>query len=158
MTVNYTTADGTATAGADYTATNGMLTFEPGDTTKTVAVPIIDDTVEDDGETFTLTLSDASGATLADAEAVGTINNTEDQTPVDRPYGLEAEDVGGDHHPDVAGPRLVPQLLLHDPAPPAGTGGDRARGLCGVHLDPEPDVRRPGRGSRGCCTCTRSRR
>ena len=79
VTVNYATADGTATANADYTPTSGTLTFPAGETTKTIAVPIADDTVEDDGETFTLTLSNASGATITDAEATGTILNTESQ-------------------------------------------------------------------------------
>ena len=77
VTVDYATADGTATAGSDYTATSGTLTFQPGDTTKTVSVPITDDTVDDGGETLTLTLSSASGADLDDSEATGTIQNTE---------------------------------------------------------------------------------
>ena len=81
VTVDYATADGTATAGADYTATSGTLTFQTGDTQKTISVLIIDDLVEDDGETLTLTLSNASGATLADAEATGTIHNTEITEP-----------------------------------------------------------------------------
>ena len=77
VTVDYETADGTAVAGSDYTATSGTLTFEPGDDAKTVRVPLIDDDVEDDGETFTLTLSNAAGATIADGMATGTILNTE---------------------------------------------------------------------------------
>ena len=77
VTVDYATADGTATAGDDYTGTSGTLTFTVGETTKTVSVPITDDTTEDDGETLTLTLSNASGAEIADAEATGTIRNTE---------------------------------------------------------------------------------
>ena len=82
--VAYATADGTATAGEDYTATSGTLTFAPGETEKTVAVTIIDDTVEDSGETFSLVLSDPSGAVLEDdAQAVGTILNTEDDHPDD---------------------------------------------------------------------------
>ena len=76
-TVDYATVDGTATAGADYTTTSGTLTFAPGETARTVSVPLIDDTVEDDGETFTLTLSNAVGAFLGDGEATGTILNTE---------------------------------------------------------------------------------
>ena len=79
--VDYATADGTATAGADYTATSGTLTFQTGDTEKTISVPIIDDLVEDDGETLTLTLSNASGATLADSVATGTIRNIEVTEP-----------------------------------------------------------------------------
>ena len=77
VTVHYATADGTATAPADYTSTSSTLTFEPGQTSRTVEVPIVDDDVEDDGETFTLVLSDPSSAVLADAEATGTIRNTE---------------------------------------------------------------------------------
>ena len=82
VTVDYATADGTATAGSDYTTTSGTLTFEPGDDAKTVQVPLIDDEVEDSGETFTLTLSNANGATIGDGEATGTILNTE-SPPVD---------------------------------------------------------------------------
>ena len=77
VTVDYATADGTATAGSDYTATSGTLTFQPGDTSKTVSVPITNDSLDDGGETLTLTLSGASGADLGDAEATGTIRNTE---------------------------------------------------------------------------------
>ena len=77
VTVDYATADGTATAGSDYTATSGTLTFQPGDTSKTVSVPITNDSLDDGGETLTLTLSGASGADLDDAEATGTIRNTE---------------------------------------------------------------------------------
>ena len=86
--VDYATADGTATAGADYTATSGTLTFVAGDTEKTIAVPIIDDTVDDGGETFTLTLGNASGATIADASATGTIRNREETSaPLTASFG-----------------------------------------------------------------------
>ena len=77
VTVDYATSDGTATSSMDYTSTSGALTFAAGETSKTVSVPITDDTVSDDGETFTLTLSNASGAEIADSEATGTIRNTE---------------------------------------------------------------------------------
>ena len=78
VTVDYATADGTATAGDDYDSTSGTLTFEAGETTKTVSVPITADTEDDGGETLTLTLSNASGAGLGDVEATGTILNTGD--------------------------------------------------------------------------------
>ena len=80
VTVDWTTVDGTAAAGEDYTAASGTLTFGPGQTSKTVSVVILDDTAEDSGETFTLQLGNASGATLADAEATGTISD--DESPV----------------------------------------------------------------------------
>ena len=81
VTVDYATANGTATAGEDYSAASGTLTFEPGDTTKTVSVQISDDAEDDDGETLTLSLSNASGADLGDAEATGTIRNSETPQP-----------------------------------------------------------------------------
>ena len=77
VAVDYATSDGTATAEADYTATTGTLTFTAGQTSKTIAVPIVDDTVEDNGETVNLALSNASGAQLGDSQATGTIRNTE---------------------------------------------------------------------------------
>ena len=78
VTVEYATiSDGTATEGADYTATSGTLTFNPGETSKTVSVPVQDDRHEDGGETFRLLLSNPSGgnAYLANTWAIGTINN-----------------------------------------------------------------------------------
>ena len=77
VTVDYATSDGTATAGVDYTTTSGTLTFAAGDTLKTVSAPVLDDAVDDDGETLTLTLSNASGAYLSDATATGTIENSD---------------------------------------------------------------------------------
>ena len=77
ITVDYATADGTATEPDDYTAKSGTLDFQVGDTARTISVSIVDDTVEDDGETFTLVLSNADGARLVDSVAVGTIRNME---------------------------------------------------------------------------------
>ena len=77
VTVDYATADGTATAGADYTATLGTLAFAAGETTKTISVPVLDDAHDEGEETLTLTLSNAAGAALADARATGTIANTD---------------------------------------------------------------------------------
>ena len=83
VVVDYRTIARTATAGEDFTPTTGRLTFAPGQTTKTVRVPIIDDAVEDDGETFLLDLYNASGATMVDTEswATSTIRNTEEEQP-----------------------------------------------------------------------------
>ena len=80
VTVAYSTADGTATAGSDYVATNGTLTFAAGETSKTMHVDISGDTVLEGNETFAVTLSNASGASIADATAVGTIVN-DDRAP-----------------------------------------------------------------------------
>ena len=76
VTVAYETSDGTAVAPADYTSTSGTLTFAVGETTKTVSVPVQNDALDEGNETMTLTLSDPTGAYLADAAATGTIHNT----------------------------------------------------------------------------------
>ena len=79
VTVGYRTADGSANAGADYTNTTGTLTFAAGDTSKTVSVPVLDDEHDEGSETMTLRLQSPNPARvkLADAEATGTIHNTD---------------------------------------------------------------------------------
>ena len=77
VTVDYATSDGTATAGADYTATSGLLTIDAGSTSATVDVTVLDDSHDDGGETLTLTLSNPSNGTLNDATATGTIENSD---------------------------------------------------------------------------------
>ena len=63
ITVSYATADGSATAGSDYTAANGSLTFQAGETRKTLTLEGLTDEAGNEGlETFTLTLNAASGA------------------------------------------------------------------------------------------------
>jgi len=73
VTVQYATSNMTAAAGSDYTATSGTVTFAPGETEKIIAVLVHRDTIAEDTETFMMMLSNPSGATLADAMAVGTI-------------------------------------------------------------------------------------
>lgn len=68
LSVNYATTSGTATSGSDFTATSGTLTWSDGDTaSKTITVPITADALAETSETFTVTLSNATGATLSDA-------------------------------------------------------------------------------------------
>ena len=83
VTVEYATADGTATAGSDYTSASGALIFLAGTTTAAVEVTILDDSEDEESETFTVMLSGASGATLADASATGTIADDGDTTTGD---------------------------------------------------------------------------
>ena len=79
-TVQYATSDGTATAGSDYTATSGTLSFGLFETSKTISVPVLDDAHDDGGETVTLTLSNPTPSAyvrISDGTATGTITNTD---------------------------------------------------------------------------------
>ena len=61
LTVDYATSDGSAQAGADYTAASGTLTFQAGESSPTIEVTVLDDSHDDDGETLTLTSNPSSG-------------------------------------------------------------------------------------------------
>ena len=76
VTVDYQTENRTATA-EDYTAQTGTLRFSAEDRHQRVSVTVVDDSLEDSGETFTLLLSNPSGAALARSGAIGTIYNEE---------------------------------------------------------------------------------
>jgi hypothetical protein len=84
VTVNYSTVDGTALAGEDYTAQlNQTLTFAPGETQKTIAIDVLGDTKRENDETFSVKLTSATDATLSDPNGVSatvTIQN-DDQPP-----------------------------------------------------------------------------
>jgi chitinase len=75
LTLNYTTVNGSATAGQDYTATSGTLTFNPGETVKAVAVPILGDLTIESSETFSLVVTPtaAIGNGAAGAAGIATI-------------------------------------------------------------------------------------
>jgi C1A family cysteine protease len=93
VTVEYATADGTATAGEDYNSASGTVTFSPDDTTKTITVDIIGDTAYELDETFMVTLSNPTNATIADAEGIGTILN--DDPELGEIQGTKWNDVDG---------------------------------------------------------------
>lgn len=82
--VNFSTVDGTATAGSDYTATSGTLTFAPGVSTQRITLPIKSDTVVEPDETFSINLSNALNATVSKARGTGTIRN-DDAAPTPTP-------------------------------------------------------------------------
>ncbi|HZI19480.1 MAG TPA: Ig-like domain-containing protein [Pyrinomonadaceae bacterium] len=73
LSVEFSTADDSATAGGDYTATSGTATFQPGQRMRTIAVPILHDAADESDETFRLQLSNVSGGHIEDGGAVGTI-------------------------------------------------------------------------------------
>ena len=77
VTVDYATLDASAKAGEDYEARSGTLSFAPGETAKTVAVPVLDDAVDEGTEILVLRLENVRGAVLADRLAVGRIENSD---------------------------------------------------------------------------------
>jgi len=80
VTVDYASSDGTATVGSDYTAVSGTLTFNPNETSKTFTVTPIDDTIIESSETMTLTLSNASNATLGTVRSPATLTITDNDS------------------------------------------------------------------------------
>jgi CSLREA domain-containing protein len=79
VTANFATADNTATAGSDYVAQSGTVTFNPGDTSKTIGITINGDQTFEPNETFSVNLSNATNATISDSQGVGTILNDDAQ-------------------------------------------------------------------------------
>ncbi len=86
VSVSYATADSSATAGSDYTANSGTLSIAPGNTSATISVDVLGDADSETDERLTVTLSAPVGATIADSNAVGTIQN-DDAAPV---FGLSS--------------------------------------------------------------------
>ena len=125
VTVDYATSDGTATAGEDYTAASGTLSFAAGETLKTVSVSVLDDSHDDDGETLTLRLSNPSGAHLADGEALGTIRNTD---PMPRAWLARFGRAASDHAIQAVGARFA-QADAAAPEPHLTIGGLRVDAL-----------------------------
>jgi hypothetical protein len=80
VTVDYATADETATAGIDYRPTRGTLTFAPGVMARTISVSVIRDTTHEPDETFSLHLSSPSGATIENGQARGSIADDDGST------------------------------------------------------------------------------
>ena len=81
VTVRFDTVGGTATAGSDFTAASGTITFNPGETSKAVRIGVLGDTAHEATEAFTVRLSAAAGATIARDTATGTILDNDAVVP-----------------------------------------------------------------------------
>lgn len=79
--VIYTTQNGTALAGADFTAVSGTINFTPGQTSKTVAVTTLDDTIAEPGQNYTFRLSSPTGCSLGVPSAILATINDNDPLP-----------------------------------------------------------------------------
>ena len=135
VTVSYATGNGTAVAPGDYTAiTSGSLTFSGTTTAQTIPVTVLGDTTVEPAETFTVTLSLPSGATLADGVATGTINN-DDVPPPTQEQTVTLQIAGGENDTyESAG-----TFTANDPSLWIGTGsGPSVTGLrfTGVAIPP----------------------
>jgi hypothetical protein len=80
VAVSYTTADGTARAGGDYSARSGTVVIPAGSVSALILVPVLGDLLDEDDETLTVQLTSAPKALIADALASGTIVD-DDPTP-----------------------------------------------------------------------------
>ena len=81
VAVDWATGDGTAQAGEDYAAASGKIAFVPGETLRTVRVAVLEDNEAEGAETMELTLSNATGAGLADATATGRVSGPAGELP-----------------------------------------------------------------------------
>ncbi len=115
LTVTYRTADGTATAGQDYQAASGSLTFNPGESVKSIVVTVFGDTIFEPDETLTLTVTAPGGMSVT---ATGTILND------DKPSLARLTIVSGNGQRGRLGLPLAQPLVVEadnsDGAPAAG--------------------------------------
>ncbi|MEX2031306.1 MAG: Calx-beta domain-containing protein, partial [Dehalococcoidia bacterium] len=124
VSTSYATADGTASAGSDYQAKSGTLTFAPGETTKEITVPITEDELDEENERFAVALADPVNATIqsiprGDVDIVVAHQFSQDlslligngdatfQPPVEYEFGrppgpVALGDVNNDGKPDLA--------------------------------------------------------
>ena len=150
VTVQYATADGTATSPSDYASTSGTVTFVPSDVSETVSVTLNGDTIEELNETFVVNLTIPVNATINDAQGVGTITN--DDILASLPSGFAETQIAGLSnptamavHPDgrvfvcqqTGALRVIKNgALLATPFTTLTVNSSGERGLLGIAFDP----------------------
>ena len=173
ITVDYATSDGSALAGADYTATSGTLTIGAGSSGGSIEVAVLDDSHDEVEETMTLTLSNASGGMLTGPSATGTIENhdampralvarfgrtaavhvieqVEERMAAPRAAGIDGR-IGGHAIDRNLGGGLAMQFvrrLAGAAGHGRGAGTTRGTGGPGAGMDPR-GIRSPGPGGHG---------
>ncbi|WP_088187109.1 fibronectin type III domain-containing protein [Desulfosporosinus sp. FKA] len=88
VTVHFSTSNNTATAGEDYTATSGELSFGYGETSKTFTIPITNDNILENDETVNLTLSSPTGGAYLGSQATSTLTIQDTTLPDEKQYAL----------------------------------------------------------------------
>jgi hypothetical protein len=124
VSVSYATGNGSALSGLDYTATTGTVTFDAGQTSRTVTIPILDDTLAEGNETFTFTLSGPSSATLV-APSTATVTIVDNESAVQFSAG---DYVGKEGMPSVvtilrSGPLTTPATVTFTATPGTAVPG-----------------------------------
>jgi hypothetical protein len=127
VSVGYATQDSDATAGSDYTATSGTLTFKPGTTTETITVPVIGDTAIEPDEEFAVMLSSPRNATVAQGTGTGTITNDDVAAPATPGSYKGATQEGNFVFFTVGGDRSVSGFRVNDISEDCG-GGEELNG------------------------------
>lgn len=123
VSVSYATANGSATAPADYASATGTLTFAPGETSKSITVSVVADLAIEPDETLSVTLSSPANATIARASATGTIKNEDTQVPV-VPGSYKGQLPSGDFlYFEVTQARQVSYFRLNDLKENCSPGG-----------------------------------
>jgi hypothetical protein len=125
VTVTYNTTNGTATAGSDYVAKSGNITFNAGETSKAITVLVNGDTIVEPNETFFVNLISATNATIGKGQGVGTIVN-DDSIVVKN----KTADFDGDGRTDIAVYRNGAWYILR-----SSDGGVTATGFGGLAED-----------------------
>jgi hypothetical protein len=82
VTVQFNTANGTASSGVDYVSVSGVVSFPPGQTTKTITVQVNGDTTIEPNETLFVNLFSPVSTTISKAQGIGTILDDDGQTPI----------------------------------------------------------------------------
>jgi hypothetical protein len=111
VSIQYATADGTATASGDYTSRTGTLTWAAGDNTeKTITVPVTNDTQNEPDETFTIALSNAGGGAGIEGSPTYTVTLGNDDVAANPPPAPMPSGGGGGG--GGGGGAIDPELLL----------------------------------------------
>ncbi|BAQ63251.1 Calx-beta domain-containing protein [Geminocystis sp. NIES-3709] len=142
ITVNYSTANGTAKAGSDYVAKTGTLTFAPNETSKTISIVINGDTTGEDNETFFINLTNAVGDmssfAVDDTSSFNLSNTVGDSITDNQGQGTISNDdtsliVGNDNNNNLVGGTSNDTLqgLGGNDTLRGGTGSDRLEGGTG---------------------------
>ncbi|HYE66306.1 MAG TPA: Calx-beta domain-containing protein, partial [Pyrinomonadaceae bacterium] len=117
FTVNYTTSNGTATAGSDYTATSGTLSFASGELSKTITVPITDDALNEGSETINLTLSSPTGGVVLGSQSTAVLTIADDERPANLVVSMSDS-----HDPVTTGNAFNYTITVSNNGPNASAG------------------------------------